>query len=37
LSAVTPEDVRQAAQTYLRQSNRVVGFYQPTGNGVENG
>lgn len=33
LASVTPEDVQRVAQTYLRQSNRVVGYYQPTGNG----
>lgn len=29
LSAVTVEDVRRVAQTYLRQSNRTVGWYVP--------
>jgi zinc protease len=31
LSAVTVEDVHRAAQTYLKQSNRTVGWYVPTG------
>ncbi len=30
LSAVTVEDVRQAAQNYLRSTNRTVGWYLPT-------
>ncbi len=33
LSAVTPEDVQRAAQTYLRVQNRTLGVYVPTGNG----
>ena len=33
LAAVTPEDVLRVAQTYLRPQNRVIGVYQPTGNG----
>ena len=32
LAAVTPEDVQQMAQTYLRPQNRVLGIYIPTGN-----
>ena len=32
LAAVTPEDVQQMAQTYLRPQNRVLGTYIPTGN-----
>lgn len=35
LAAVTPEDVLRVAQTILRQQNRVLGIYLPTGNGVE--
>jgi zinc protease len=31
LSAVTPQDVQQMAQTYLRPQNRVLGIYIPTG------
>ncbi len=31
LSAVTPQDVQQAAQRYLRPSARVVGVYLPRG------
>ncbi len=31
LSAITPHDVQQAAQQYLRPSTRVVGVYLPTG------
>jgi zinc protease len=34
LAAVTPADVLRVAQTYLRPQNRVVGVYQPTGNGA---
>ncbi len=30
LSAVTVDDVRQAAQRYLKRSNRAVGWYVPT-------
>jgi len=33
LAAVTPADVQQAAQEYLRPRSRVVGTYVPTGNG----
>ena len=32
LAAVTPEDVQQMAQTYLRPQNRVLGTYLPIGN-----
>jgi zinc protease len=35
LAAVTPADVLRVAQTYLRPQNRVVGVYQPTGNGAK--
>ena len=31
LAEVTPEDVQQMAQTYLRPQNRVLGVYIPTG------
>ncbi len=31
LSAVTAEDVQRAARTYLKRSNRTVGWYVPTG------
>ena len=31
LAAVTPQDVQQMAQTYLRPQNRVLGIYIPTG------
>jgi zinc protease len=31
LSAVTPQEVQRAAQTYLRPQNRVVGVYLPSG------
>ncbi len=31
LEAVTPEQVQQVAQTYLRPQNRVLGVYRPTG------
>jgi zinc protease len=31
LAAVTPEDVQQMAQTYLRPQNRVLGLYVPAG------
>jgi zinc protease len=34
LAAVTPEDVQRVAQDYLRQQNRVLGVYLPTGNGA---
>lgn len=30
LAAVTAEDIRQAAQKYLRSSNRTVGWFEPT-------
>ena len=30
LAAVTSEDIRQAAQKYLRSSNRTVGWFEPT-------
>ena len=33
LGAVTPEDVQRAAQVYLLPQNRLVGIYNPTGNG----
>jgi zinc protease len=33
LAQVTPADLQQAAQKYLRPQNRVVGTYLPTGNG----
>ena len=36
LAAVTPEEVQRVAQTYLRPQKRVVGIYQPTGNGSGN-
>jgi predicted Zn-dependent peptidase len=29
LAAVTPEDVRRIAQTYMRPGNRVLGVYLP--------
>ena len=35
LEAVTPADVQQAAQTYLRPQNRTVGIYVPTGGGPD--
>jgi len=35
LEAVTPGDVQQAAQTYLRSQNRTVGIYVPTGGGPD--
>ncbi|RPI34691.1 MAG: insulinase family protein [Chloroflexota bacterium] len=35
LAAVTPADVQKIASTYLRPQNRVVGIYQPTGEGEE--
>ncbi len=31
LSAVTPQEVQRAAQTYLRPQSRVVGVYLPSG------
>ncbi len=31
LSQVTPADIQQTAQKYLREQNRVVGFYIPSG------
>jgi zinc protease len=31
LSKVTPFDIQQTAQKYLREQNRVVGFYIPSG------
>ncbi len=31
LSQVTPSDIQQTAQKYLREQNRVVGFYIPSG------
>jgi zinc protease len=31
LSQVTPPDIQRIAQKYLREQNRVVGFYIPTG------
>jgi zinc protease len=31
LSMVSPQDVQRVAQTYLRQQNRVLGTYIPTG------
>jgi len=37
LAAVTPDDVLQVAQTYLRPQKRVLGIYQATGNGASNG
>lgn len=33
LAAVTPDDVLHVAQHYLKQDNRIVGIYLPTGNG----
>ncbi len=30
LEKVTPEDVQQAAQSYLRLQNRTLGVYMPT-------
>jgi zinc protease len=35
LEKITPADVQRAAQTYLSTSNRVVGYYLPTGEMVE--
>jgi zinc protease len=35
LEKITPADVQRAAQTYLSTSNRVVGYYLPTGETVE--
>ena len=29
LAAVTPQDVQRVAQTYLRKTNRTVGWFQP--------
>jgi len=34
LEAVTPEQVQQAAQKYLRSERRVLGIYQPDGRPV---
>ena len=33
LAEVTPEDVQRIAGDYLRPKNRILGIYQPTGNG----
>ncbi len=33
LEKVTPEEVQQVAQTYLRPQNRVLGVFVPTRNG----
>jgi zinc protease len=35
LAVVTPEDVQQMAQIYLRPQNRVLGTYLPIGNNQE--
>ena len=35
LASVTPADVQCIAQTYLVPANRVVGTYQPNGEGEE--
>jgi zinc protease len=35
LEKITPADVQRAAQTYLANPNRVVGFYLPTGEEAE--
>jgi zinc protease len=37
LAAVTPQDVQQIAQKYLRAGNRVLGVYLPTGLPKEDG
>jgi zinc protease len=38
ISAVTPDDVRRVAQTYLAPTNRTVGWFEPTAaNGAANG
>jgi predicted Zn-dependent peptidase len=29
ISQVTPKDVQRVAQTYLRKTNRTVGWFQP--------
>lgn len=34
LSAVTPENLRRVARKYLSPDQRVVGYYQPNGNGA---
>jgi zinc protease len=36
LASVTAQDVQRVAQTYLRPQNRVIGVYNPTGNGQDN-
>jgi zinc protease len=35
LSKVTPQDVQYIAQTYLNQSNRIIGIYVPDGDEVD--
>ena len=37
LSAVTPENLRRVARQYLSPDQRVVGYYQPNGNGANHG
>ena len=34
LAHITPQDVQDAAQRYLRDQQRILGVYRPTGNGI---